>query len=154
MNCWNRILLYRPGDRAVNCSFLRRDVWQSNLGPIKSDTCCLRLSTAAILLFSSKESCVARLQWGESEPANSSHFRCNTASLLKDLVDSRYYQYHAFRLFARFLVSESTKLQSCSFVKIWKLLGIYNHKSFPCFWTHQKKDYGNNYMLCLKWLQY
>ena len=70
--------------RAVTHSSLEREVWGSNLGPVKSDTV---LPTARHRCdISSKEAVLRGLNNAEMGPANSIHDLCITASIRKGLV--------------------------------------------------------------------
>ena len=70
--------------RAVTHSSLDREVWGSNLGPVKLDTV---LPTARHRCdISLKEAVLPGLNNAEMGPANSLHALCITASIRKDLV--------------------------------------------------------------------
>ena len=62
---------YRPVGQAVTCSTLEREFWDSNLGPVKSDT---ELPTARHRCYiSSKGAVLPGRNDAEIDPANSLH---------------------------------------------------------------------------------
>ena len=74
----------RPVGRAVTHSSLKRDVWSSNLGPVKSDT--VWPTARHRCDISSKEAVLRGRNDAELGPATRRTPRRNTVNIIKDLI--------------------------------------------------------------------
>ena len=82
--CFNVYIYWLVG-RTVTYSLFECEVWSSNLRPINRTQCCQRLSSVATLL--GKELCYPGALTRTWAPQTFSTLRCNTANIMKDLID-------------------------------------------------------------------